>query len=223
VDVEGGQRDVEERLARLELTLLEVVTALGMLVSELALRDDLALAKPEVVEQALERGWSQLFDGVSDRALAAAPATEVAEERVRRLFEVRPDLATPNRIAANGPDALEHAMAETGAAVGAIYEADPGGAAARLVAWKGYPDEVMEQFRDVSVEDDVPVAAVLRSGHPLWFHERGEILERYPALRDAHERTESAIGQLGVQGAVIPMTVEGRVVALLLIGFAAGG
>jgi hypothetical protein len=64
---------------------------------------------------------------------------------------------------------------------------------------------------------------VLRSGHPLWFHERGEILARYPALRDAHEQTESAIGRLGVQGAVIPMTVEGRVVALLLIGFADGG
>src|SRR3954467_9806868 len=52
--------EVDARLTQLELTLLEVVTALGMLVGELALRDDLVLTTPSEVEEALEHGWQTL-------------------------------------------------------------------------------------------------------------------------------------------------------------------
>src|SRR3954447_48040 len=89
---------ITNRVAQLELTLLEVVTALGMLVGELALRDDLVLTTPGAVEEALEHGW---------QALVGVPAPAA-----------QPGWADPERLAELAPPALHQAMAETGAAVG---------------------------------------------------------------------------------------------------------
>ena len=199
------------RLAQLELTLLEVVTALGMLVGELALRDDLVLTTPEAVEQALERGWQTLVGVPVEHAppVAGGPAGA----RGLRLVEDR----EPARLAELAPRALSGAMAETGAAVGAIYAVAAD--SLELLASAGYPQGVMEQFASVPLSADLPVAAVARSRMPLWFAERGEIVDRYPHLLEAHEQTEAAIGQQGVQGAVVPYFVGERVAAVVLVGF----
>src|SRR4051812_28846564 len=141
------------RLEALELTLLEVVTALGMLVGELALREDLALEKPEVVEEALERGWQTLFGSTLEAELAAVPEW-ANEERLRQI----------------GPGALAAAMDETGAAVGAVYAV--GGGSARLVTSAGYPPGVMEQFATIPLDADFPVCAAARTATPLWFSQR---------------------------------------------------
>ena len=192
-----GSKDLEARLARLELTLLEVVTALGMLVGELAQRKDLALSKPEVVERALETGWDTLF--------GAVPPPHVPDR---------------HRLPDDAPAALERAMRETGAIVGAIYTIDRERGALDLVASQGYPEEVMAQFATLSIDDDLPVAEVARTGRPLWFGAREEIIEQYPDLLDAQEATEAAIGQSDVQGAVVPLSADGEMAATLLVGFA---
>lgn len=192
------------RLDQLELTLLEVVTALGMLVGELALREDLSLEKPGVVEEALERGWQTLFGAAVDRS---------------DLTDARPEWADPVRLAAVAPDALADAMEATGAAVGAVYAVDDDARAIRVLAWAGYPAEVMAAFSSFSLDAELPAADAARSRQALWFAERGEILEQYPHLRDAHEETEAALGTAGVQGAVVPLLAGDRVAAVVLLGF----
>lgn len=192
---EGGDT-VDGRLARLERTLLEVVTALGVLVGELGTRSDLGLQATPLVEDALERGWQTLFGA----ALEAS------------------DLRTPD--AAPGA-ALARAMRRTGAAVGALYAARGPAGPLELVAHAGYPPGVMERFRVVELTDDLPVAAVARTRRPLWFAEREEIVERYPHLRDAHEETELRLARPGVQGAVLPLLDGDRLLSVVIVGFTA--
>ena len=200
-----GADPVVERLARLELTLLELVTTLGLLVSEVAQRMDVELERPELVEGALERAWQTLFDPGRPQPGSAAAR------------EVVGDWASPARLVDAAPAALQEAMNDTGAAVGAIYAiADD---SAQLVAFDGYPHEVMQEFRSVPLDADLPVAAAARARRPLWFAARTQIIERYPGLRQAHEQTEQMLGATDVQGAVVPLLTGDRVRAVVLLGF----
>ena len=209
------------RLERLEGTLLELVTALGMLVSELALRDDLALSKPEEVERALERGWAALTE--AGTAPAALPGPAARGRRAGHLYEVSEEVAAVAAVEDAAARVLRRAMTTTHAAVGAIYHVPVDAEESVLVAYEGYPAEVMESFRVVPHDAPLPVSAVAASGRPLWFEDRDAILDRYPHLRAAHEQTEAALGRAGVQGAVIPLRVDSRVVAVLLVGFTWAG
>jgi GAF domain len=215
----GGAGAAETRLVRLELAMLELVTALGMLVSELAGRDDLALSTADEVERALEHGWSTLTDDAF-RSVEPAHAPRAGPPY---LYEVGRELAAVARSDRWAGGALRRAMDASGAAVGAVYEISDRRDHLTLVASEGYPDEVMEHFRVVPLDAVLPVAVVARTGRPLWFRERGEILEQYPHLQTAHEQTERAIGAPGVQGAVVPLAAEGSVSGVLLVGFTSRG
>jgi hypothetical protein len=203
--------DVTERLQRVETTLLEVVTALGMLVGELALQDNLVLTRAAEVERALEKGWGTLFGDVVEQSdlRAEAPAGAV-------VVELDPPVDARRVAQAAGPAFLQ-ALRDADAAVGALYEV-AGGREIVLLEYSGYPAEVMEQFARFSVDDNLPAAAVARSGRPLWFDERESILETYPDLKEAHEQTEAALGRPAVQGAVIPVQV-GTTHLIVLFGF----
>jgi hypothetical protein len=194
---------ITSRVAQLELTLLEVVTALGMLVGELALRDDLVLTTPGAVEEALEHGW---------QSLVGVPAPQDAEVIVADAH-----WADPERLAEAAPSTLSRAMDDTGAAVGAVYAIDHD--QARLVAHYGYPDGVMEEFDAFGLDADLPVATAARTRRPLWFGERASIVESYPHLREAHEATEVELGQPAVQGAVVPLVAGDGVAAVVILGF----
>jgi hypothetical protein len=202
----GERRGVEEleiRLARLELTLLEIVTAVGMLVGELALRDDLVLTTPAAVEDALEHGW---------QALVGVPAQQDSPG-----VAVDQRFADAQRLADAAPAALENAVRDTGAAVGAFYAIANG--EARLLSSTGYPAGVMESFSRFPISEDLPAAVAARTKRPLWFGAREEIVDTYPHLLDAHEQTEEALGEDAMQGAVVPLVAGGDVVAVAIIGF----
>jgi hypothetical protein len=204
---------VGQRLAQLELTLFDVIAALGMLVGEIASRDDLELTTPAHVEGALGRAWQTLFDPVASGAGLVTGAAMPASR------EVVPDWADPGRLQTSAAAALEEAVTDTGAAVGAVYAVEADGTS-RLVASLGYPAEVMEQFAVVPRDSELPVAQVARSEQALWFAQRAEIIDRYPHLREAHERTEQAVGRTAVQGAVVPLIARGRIAAVVILGFA---
>jgi hypothetical protein len=193
---------LELRLARLELTLLEVMTAVGMLVGELAQRDDLVLTTPEAVEEALEHGW---------QALVGVPAIEGAGVVVGERF------ASVGELEAAAPDALRTAVEETGAAVGALYAVENG--EARLLASAGYPEGVMDAFARFPLSADLPAAVAARTRLPQWFETREEIVESYPHLLDAHEETEAALGERALQGAVVPILSREGTVAVAVVGF----
>jgi GAF domain len=186
-------RNLPDRVIHLERSLAEVVAALGMLVSELSLRRDLELQTPVEVEEALDRSW---------QALVGADAL------------LREAVPTPDDDAAH---ALADAVEEAGAAVAAMYDIRDG--RAELVASVGYPAEVMESFRSFDLDAPLPVAEAARTGRPLWFHDRGQILDEYPHLREDHERTEVALGREGVQGAALPLRLGDVTDTVVLFGF----
>lgn len=198
--------ELEVRLARLELTLLEVVTAVGMLVGELALRDDLTLTTPDAVENALEHGWQAL--------VGARPGHDSFGVTIDGRF------AAPEELAAAGPPALERAVVDTGAAVGAFYAIT--GDEAALLASHGYPDDVIQSFARFPLSADLPAATAARTRRPLWFGAREQILDTYPHLRDVHEETEAELGLDDVQGAVVPLVANGDVVGVAIVGFGRG-
>jgi len=204
-----GSDPVVERLARLELTLLEIVTTLGVLVREVADRMDVELERPELVDGALERAWLTLFD------------PERPQPGSRPARDVVADWASLARLEDAAPAALLEAMDATAAAVGAIYAVADG--FAQLVAFDGYPSEVMHDFQTVSLDADLPVAEAARSRRPLWFAARTQIVDSYPHLKDAHELTEQTLGLVDVQGAVVPLLAGDRVGAVVILGFAASG
>ena len=211
--VEGATNDEVETIAarveQLELSLLEVVTALGLLVADLAGRRDLALERGGVVETALANGWQTLIAQAED----AAPPAGAPPPRVG------PEWADAEQLARLAPSALSEAVASTGAAVGAVYGVEPDGSA-RLLASLGYPPDVMTHFALLPPDADLPVSEVIRSGRPLWFAQRQEIVDAYPHLREAQERTERALGAQDVQGAVVPLAASDRVAAVVIVGFA---
>ena len=221
--MEPGPDDVSRRLERMEATLLEVVTALGMLVGELALQDTLVLTKAVEVEDALEKGWAALFGSAVDRSDLREPAPAAltpGSGSGALTVEVEPALGSAQLLDVAGP-AFVRALYDAGASVGALYEVVDGRELV-LVESAGYPTEVIGQFERFSLDADLPVAEVARSGRPVWFDERRAILETYPELKDAHEQTEAAIGAEGVQGAVIPLQVGGDMQLVLLFGFVTG-
>jgi len=203
MDDRADVEQINARVAQLELTLLEVVTALGMLVGELALRDDLVLTTPGAVEEALEHGW---------QSLVGVPPPQDADVIVADAH-----WADASRLAEAAPATLRRAMDDTGAAVGAVYAIEHD--QARLVAHLGYPDGVMEDFETFGLDADLPVAMAARTRRPLWFGERAAIVESYPHLRDAHEATEVELGQSAVQGAVVPLVAGDGVAAVVILGF----
>jgi hypothetical protein len=202
----GGERNLDEvnaRIGQLELTLLEVVTALGMLVGEFAQRDDLVFSTAGTAEQALEDAWQTLL---------GVPGPQEAD-----LIAGDAGWADPARLADLAPVTLRRAMEDTGASVGAMYAI--GEEEARLLASFGYPDAVMEAFRSFPLDSDLPVARAAQSRNALWFGAREEIVESYPHLAEAHEETEVALGEAAVQGAVMPLLADGRVAAVVILGF----
>src|SRR5215212_7405030 len=207
MDDRAEVEQINARVAQLELTLLEVVTALGMLVGELALRDDLVLTTPGAVEEALEHGW---------QTLVGVPAPHDAD-----VVVAHGQWADPARLAEAAPSTLRRAMDDTGASVGAVYAIDHD--QARLVAHYGYPDGVMEAFDTFGLDADLPAATVARTRRPLWFGERAAIVESYPHLRDAHEATEVELGESAVQGAVVPLVADDGVAAVVILGFTTAG
>jgi hypothetical protein len=194
---------ITNRVAQLELTMLEVVTALGMLVGELALRDDLVLTTPGAVEEALEHGW---------QTLVGIPAPQDAD-----VIVADSHWADIERLAEAAPATLRRAMDDTGASVGAVYAIEHD--QVRLLAHYGYPEGVMEAFETFGLEADLPAATAARTRRPLWFGERAAIVESYPHLRDAHEATELELGQTAVQGAVVPLVAGDAVAAVVILGF----
>jgi hypothetical protein len=207
VDDRAEVERINSRVAQLELTMLEVVTALGMLVGELALRDDLVLTTPGAVEEALEHGW---------QTLVGVPAPQDTDVIVADAH-----WADPERLAEAAPGTLRRAMDDTGASVGAVYAIEHD--QVRLLAHYGYPDGVMEAFDTFGLEADLPVSTAARTRRPLWFGERAAIVESYPHLRDAHEATEVELGQSAVQGAVVPLVAGDAVAAVVILGFTTEG
>jgi len=148
-------------------------------------------------------------------ARGASPRVPTATERLYRCARALAGLEAPADLARV---VLREAADLAAAPLAAIYLVSDDGTA-ELVASRGFPSGVMDDFRHVPGDAAVPVADVARTGQPRWVPSTRQLLEDYPALAAAHRATEAATRAFGRQGAVLPLTAAGATHAVLVLGF----
>jgi GAF domain-containing protein len=75
----------------------------------------------------------------------------------------------------------------------------------------GYADRTLDAMRAESVDTDLPGAAVLRCGEPVWLESRQEIEDMFPGLGELEPRTQSLCA--------VPAAMAGTVLGALRFSF----
>jgi serine phosphatase RsbU (regulator of sigma subunit)/anti-sigma regulatory factor (Ser/Thr protein kinase) len=75
----------------------------------------------------------------------------------------------------------------------------------------GYADRVLDAMRAESVDTNLPGAAVLRGGEPVWLESRQEIADMFPGLGEFEPRTQSLCA--------VPAAMAGTVLGALRFSF----
>lgn len=133
-----------------------------------------------------------------------------ASEASVRLYDVAVALsraATPEDIATV---VLEEGVAALGASGGTVLLASlPGGLV--VPGSVGYSDDLVARLRAESADAQLPAAAALRTGQPVWLESRPERDERFPELADFEPESESMCA--------LPLIVAGRRFGALRFSF----
>lgn len=101
-----------------------------------------------------------------------------------------------------------------GAAVAVVYFVDEGQQHARMLAGSGIPDTVNRSLAVMPLETPLPLATTLRTGQPLFFESRSELLAAFPHL--SASETPRELMQAVVS---IPFVERGRVLGGMAISF----
>jgi signal transduction histidine kinase len=146
-----------------------------------------------------------------ERDVVQAESLEDAADRAYRLQRVSERLAealTAQQVLdAVLTEGLRAAEARAGA-IGAISE---DGETIELLAQRGYRDDVLGEYARFPVSADLPMAHVARTGRALFISSKDERNALFPSLRGR--------GEEGHALAVLPLTLEGRVIGLLGLSF----
>ena len=146
-----------------------------------------------------------------ERDVLPAESLEDAADRAYRLQRVSERLAealTPQQVLdAVLTEGLRAAEARAGA-IGVIGE---DGKTIELLAQRGYHEQVLGEYARFPVSADLPMSHVARTGKPLFISSQQERNELFPSL--------SGRGDDGHALAVLPLTLEGRVIGLLGLSF----
>jgi PAS domain S-box-containing protein len=145
------------------------------------------------------------------RNVLPAESLEDAADRAYRLQRVSERLAealTPQQVLdAVLTEGLRAAEARAGA-IGVISE---DGKTIELLAQRGYHEYVLGEYARFPISADLPMSHVARTGKPLFISSTQERNELFPSLRGR--------GGDGHALAVLPLTLEGRVIGLLGLSF----
>ena len=131
-------------------------------------------------------------------------------ERVARLYTVAAALATAATPEAVAEAVLNEGVAALGAAGGGLLLATNADQLA-LPGAVGYDETVLAGLRTESRDAELPAAAALRSGEPVWLESRAERDERYPRLAGLEATT--------VALCAVPLEVQGRRLGALRFSF----
>ncbi len=144
-------------------------------------------------------------EGLSLEALAEAA------DRANRLQRVTERLAgalTPQQVLdAILTEGLRAAEARAGA-IGLITE---DGQAIQLLAQSGYKGPIFQQYGLFSVDADLPMSYVARTGEPLFLESRVERNKLFPSLEGK--------GEDGHAIAVLPLALDGRLLGVIALSF----
>jgi len=98
-----------------------------------------------------------------------------------------------------------------GASAANVYEVASSGEELILVRSMGYPENLLEGYRRLSMAADMPIVEAVRTGRPLFFRQREELDTPYPGLVPPVATFAS--------WAALPLQVEGRRLGALGISF----
>lgn len=133
----------------------------------------LATVAAEAGGQALERAR------LHELEQAARMKAELAADRTRLLQDVAEHLSAAGTAAEVGEVIVGQAAGVMAADAALVYECDADRRQLRLLAHVGFPDEVIEAKRVLSLDVSSPESDVVGSRQPLPLRTRAQILERY--------------------------------------------
>ncbi len=139
-----------------------------------------------------ERGWAIRFATcvlVCALALVSSRANERRQRRLehtttlaqRVLDSLAVELTGARTVKEVAEGFLGNAMATMGAASAMMMSLDADGVL-RTLAWHGRPREGGEQYREVPLSRDVPIAAAVREGRDIHYRSTPEIVAAFPDL-----------------------------------------
>ncbi|HJP66650.1 MAG TPA: GAF domain-containing protein [Actinomycetota bacterium] len=138
---------------------------------------------------------------------------ERAAERTASLQRVTAALAETRSADDVAQAIIEYGVSSAGASSVWVARLDQDRGELGLLASDGYDDELRESLRTVRLEDELPLAEAVRSGRPVYFGTKDELLAAYPGLAEISER----LGRGGL--AAFPLAAEGRRFGGVLLGF----
>jgi serine phosphatase RsbU (regulator of sigma subunit)/anti-sigma regulatory factor (Ser/Thr protein kinase) len=106
-------------------------------------------------------------------------------DSTRRLQEVTAALsqaATPIDVSNT---CLEHALSSIGAEAGFVVLNGPDGQTVELVTAAGYEEDELEGWRDVLLDENVPITQAMASGEPIWALTEQE-MSTFTQVKEAH-------------------------------------
>jgi serine phosphatase RsbU (regulator of sigma subunit) len=144
------------------------------------------------------------------REIDRAAKAEQASARAARLYEVSAALSRAATQEAVASAVLEQGVAALGASGGGVVLATD---ADRLTVpgTVGYDEETVGRLRAESRDAELPAAAALRTGEPVWLESRQERDRRFPELADLERGTVSLCA--------VPLVVGDRRLGALRFSF----
>ncbi|HEX5724648.1 MAG TPA: PAS domain S-box protein, partial [Longimicrobiaceae bacterium] len=144
----------------------------------------------------------------------ARRAVERAAERIARLQRVTAAFSETRTPAEVADVVIGEGLSSLGAGAGWLLEVEPGGEALEVLRAHGYPGEVVERFRRIPLDADLPLAQAVRTGEPVFLGSPEERAARYPELQRDFSRLDFRAW------ASVPLVVEGRPIGGIGLSFA---
>jgi signal transduction histidine kinase len=146
-----------------------------------------------------------------ERDIMAAESLEDAADRAYRLQRVSERLAEAITAQQVLDAVLTEGLRAAEARAGAIGVISADGESIELLAQRGYRDDVLSEFGRFPVSADLPMSHVARTGKPLFISSMEERNTLFSSLRGR--------GHDGHALAVLPLTLEGRVIGVIGLSF----
>jgi GAF domain-containing protein len=174
--------------------------------------DDLRLAEELARRASVAISSARLFREASEARLEA----EAAAERNAQLLGITAQLSTAVTQEEVARAVVDRSVASLRARYGWLAILSPDGKSLNVAAEKGLGPDVVALWGRLSVDAETPLSIAARTGKPQWLSPLDTAAERYPDIRDEIEQALRA-GRQAL--AAVPLTVHGRTIGALALGF----
>jgi len=127
----------------------------------------------------------QAVRSASEEAALLAPRASDSRRREQELRHLLAELDRTTSVERVAAAVIEAACAGLGAATGSVCAVDKGDLDVRIVYAFGYEDDVRSRWASFKLSDDVPASEAIRTGHPVLYRTRDELLARFPVFSNA--------------------------------------